>query len=276
MSTLFKEKIDQMRWSYSRINSYDQCPKMFYLTYIDKDKSKELDSAFSQWGDLCHELLDEYAKGNLMECELGDAYEEKYPEFMTELFPPNKWSDLNETYYLNGKDYFNDFDGFPENWEIIGSEIEVELCIDGFQVVGYIDLLVRDKSDGKLIVVDHKSKSKFKNPEEQEHYSYQLYFYSQWVFENYGEYPKQLIFNMFRARKFVIIPFSNNNLEKAKQWLLKNIGKIYEDEDFKDKVEISYLLKNKEIPEYLQPDFFCSQLCSVRYRCNRSGLCIDE
>lgn len=276
MSTLFKEKIDQMRWSYSRINSYDQCPKMFYLTYIDKDKDKELDSAFSQWGDLCHNLLDEYAKGNLMACELGDAYEDKYPEFMTELFPPNKWSDLNETYYLNGKDYFNDFDGFPENWEIIGSEIAVELCICGFQVVGYIDLLVRDKDDGKLIVVDHKSKSKFKNPEEQEHYSYQLYFYSQWVFENYGEYPKQLIFNMFRARKFVIIPFSNNNLEKAKQWLLKNIGKIYEDEDFKDKVEISYLLKNKEIPEYLQPDFFCSQLCSVRYRCNRSGLCIYE
>lgn len=276
MSTLFKDKIDKMRWSYSRINSYDQCPKMFYLTYIDKDKDKELDSAFSQWGDLCHNLLDEYAKGNLMECELGDAYEEKYPEFMTELFPPNKWSDLNETYYLNGKDYFNDFDGFPDNWEIIGSEIEVELLIDGFQVIGYIDLLVRDKNDGKLIVVDHKSKSKFKNPAEQEHYSYQLYFYSQWVFEHYGEYPKQLIFNMFRARKIVVIPFKYEHLEKAKQWLLDNITKIYHDEDFKDKVELSYLLKNKALTEYIQPDFFCSQLCSVRYRCNKSGLCIDE
>lgn len=270
MATLFKDKIDDMTWSYSRINSYYQCPYMFYLEYIKKADSVE--SAFSQWGTLCHGILDDYAKKNLLEFELGDAYEERYQEIMTERFPPNKWVDLNAKYYDNGKEYFEDFDGFPEHWEILASEQEIHIEIDGIKVRGYIDLIIRDKRDGRIIVVDHKSKAKFKNDEELEHYGYQLYFYAYWVHENYGEWPKELIFNMFRIRDEKHIPFTETGLQRAIAWLKENVANIYADEEFLDKVTRDCRKKGEEVPEYTAPDFFCQHLCSVRYHCQRSGL----
>lgn len=274
MGTLFHDKIAGMTWSYSRINSYYQCPKMFYMSYIDKAES--IDSAFAQWGSLCHSILDDYAKGNLLEFELGDTYEVRYPEYMTERFPPNKWTDLNAKYYDNGKEFFDDFEGFPEHWEIIASEQEIRIDIGGIRVRGFIDLIIRDKRDGRIIIVDHKSKAKFKNEQELEHYGYQLYFYAIWVYENFGEWPKELIFNMFRIRDEKHIAFTEDGLQKAIGWLKENVNNIFEDEDFLDKVELEYQEKGEPIPENLQADFFCRHLCSVRYHCERSGLYIGE
>lgn len=270
--TLFKEKIDEMTWSFSRINSYFTCPKMFYMTYIDKAES--LDSAFAQWGRLCHGLYESYAKGELLAFELGDAYRNWYPQYMTELFPPNVHKDLNASYYDRGCEIFDEFDGFPDNWEIIGVEVHVELLINGFKFQGYIDLLVRDKNDGKLIVVDHKSKSKFKSKQEQAEYARQLYLYAEWIHEKYGEYPKELWFNMFRSDKMVVIVFSEKELTKAKSWLLENILKIYADEDFEDKITLASKKTGEEIDPFAAPDYFCANLCGVRYHCPHSGLCI--
>ena len=62
--TLFQDKLDAMVWSYSRVKSYFECPRMFYLTYLDE--GDQLESAFAQWGSLCHELLDRFARGELL------------------------------------------------------------------------------------------------------------------------------------------------------------------------------------------------------------------
>ena len=73
------------------------------------------------------------------------------------------------------------------------------MTIRGLEVRGFIDLLVRDRNDGRLIVVDHKSKSRFKSDQELELYGFQPYLYAEWVLQTYGEYPKELVFNLFRA-----------------------------------------------------------------------------
>lgn len=270
---LFQEAIDAMTWSFSRVKSYFTCPKMFYMTHIDRDTM--MDSAFGQWGSLCHELLDRYAKGELLAFELSDEYDRLYPEKMTEWFPDNPRVDLNAQYYDAGKAFFDNFDGFPDNWEIIGSELDMEVTIRGRRVRGFIDLLVRDRTDGKLIVVDHKSKAKFKSQQEREEYGYQLYFYAEGVRQTYGEYPKEMIFNMFRVGKQVAIPFSQEGLERAEEWLENNIRHIYEDDEFPDQIELKYRQAGQEVPDGLTPDFFCRYLCSVRHRCERSGLYID-
>ncbi len=272
METLFHDAISRMTWSFSRINSYDQCPRMFYMTYLD-DKTERLDSAFAQWGKLCHGLLDEYAKGKLLACELEAEYDRRYPDSMTERFPVLGGTDLDADYYDNGREFFAFFDGFPENWELVASEQEIRYEIDGFRVHGFIDLIVRDRRDGKLMIVDHKSKGRFKSTEELEHYSYQLYLYAVWVHMTYGEWPKELIFNMFRAREEKHIPFSYETLDQAVRWMKSTILRIDADEDFSDKVKLRYEMLGKPIPENYRPDFFCSQLCSVRHCCPRSGLC---
>ena len=271
--TLFQDKLDAMVWSYSRVKSYFECPRMFYLTYLNE--STQMESAFAQWGSLCHELLDRYAKGDLLAFELGDEYDRLYPEKMTERFPWNLWRDLDALYYDSGKAYFDSFEGFPENWEIIGSEIEIHVTIRGREVRGFIDLLVRDRNDGRLIVVDHKSKSRFKSNQELELYGFQPYLYAEWVFRSYSEYPKELVFNLFRAGTWITIPFAVEGMEKACDWLEETIGRIYEDEDFPDRVEVRCCQRGEPILEETMSNFFCQCLCCVRHRCVRSGLCID-
>ena len=272
MATLFHDAISRMTWSFSRLNSYDQCPKMFYLCYLDRE-AEQMDSAFSQWGTLCHGLLEDYAKGSLLACELEEEYDRRYPACMTERFPALGRTDLDASYYDNGREFFALFDGFPDNWEIIASERDIRYELDGVKFRGFIDLIVRDKKDGGLMIVDHKSKGRFKSEEELEHYSYQLYLYAIWVHREYGEWPKELIFNMFRAREEKHIPFCRETLDRAIAWMKETIARADADEDFADKVRLRYEALGIPVPEDDRPDFFCSQLCSVRTHCPRSGWC---
>lgn len=220
---------------------------------------------------MCHSLYDDYVKENLAEYELGDAYEERYPEYMKNGFPPSRYGSLEDKYYRRGQEIFYSFEGLNPQWEIIDSEIEVELEINGRKFVGYIDLLVRDKSTRRLIVVDHKSKSKFKSKEEEKEYAIQLYLYAEWVYEHYGDYPQELVFNMFRVGTEVHIPFDKKDLDAAINWFTSTIDAIYADCDFFDKIAVSYEKINKPLNEYKRDDFFCNYLCGSRESCIRNN-----
>lgn len=269
-----KEKVkfvlDNRVWSFSSVNCYNNCPKCFYLSYLQYPPLEKVNNAFAQWGTLGHSLFERYVNGELELFELGDKYEEEYDEEVTFPFPPNKYVDLNESYHDNGRDYFENWNGFPDNWELVESEKEIHLDINGNAFIGFIDLIVRDKNTGKYIIVDHKSKSKFKNDEEQAEYARQLYLYSLHIKEAFGEYPSQLIFNMFRANDVVKIRFNEKELDEAVKWFTNTIKTIKKEASFKDKIAIEYRKKGKPLKNYKKNDFFCCHLCSVRNCCLRS------
>lgn len=262
--------LDNRVWSFSSVNSYNNCPKCFYLSYLQDPPLEKEENAFAKWGTLGHSLFERYANGELELFELGDKYEEEYPEAVNLQFPPNKYVDLNDSYYTKGRDYFENWNGFPDNWELVASEKEIHLDIGGNAFIGFIDLIVKDKKTGKYIIVDHKSKSKFKDDKEQEEYARQLYLYSLHIKEEYGEYPLYLIFNMFRANEVVKIKFSKKALNEAVKWFTGMIENIKKDTAFKDKIAIEHRKKGKSLKEYKKNDFFCCYLCSVRNFCNRS------
>lgn len=261
--------LDSFEWSFSRVNAYVQCPRMFYLQYMaDKEKKQ---NAFAEWGSLCHGILESYFRGELSLFEICKAYEEKYAEYMQHDFPPNKHKNLNESYYQAGIDYFSSFEGLPSNYEVIGVEQEIHLTFGKYQFIGYIDLILKDQKDGRYIIVDHKSKSGFKNNAELSHYLLQLYLYSQYIFETYHEYPKELVFNMFRANTFVWNTFDEKEFHEAVHWFISTIETIYQDIFFRDKIAIEYSEKKKDITKYKEDDFFCNYLCSVGNDCCRCG-----
>ena len=74
--------IDAMTWSFSRLNSFDNCPYEWRLNYIDNEKRK--DNFFAQFGSLCHGILEDYAKNKLSLFEVSDAYEDRFPKMVTE------------------------------------------------------------------------------------------------------------------------------------------------------------------------------------------------
>lgn len=274
MSNPYQQQIQRMVWSFSRLNSYDTCPYGWKLHYLDH--TEQVGSGFADWGSLCHSVFEDYEKGALADFELLDAYEARYPEYMHNDFPPCRGTPLADRYYERGRELFASFSGFPENWEILGVELKVEFEVNDRKFVGFIDLLVRDQHDGKLIVVDHKSKSEFKTEEEKAHYALQLYLYAYWVFLHYEEYPKELIFDMFRVGYMVHIPFEKSDMDLALTWFQDTVDRILCDEDFWDKIAIAYDASNKPLADFQRNDFFCNYLCGSRTSCDRSLYKIGE
>ena len=262
--------LDDKVWSFSSISNYNNCPKCFYLSYLQDPPLDKESNAFAQWGTLCHSLLERYVKDELELYELGAKYEEEYDKIVTLFFPFNKYVDLNEKYYLYGKEYFNSFNGFSDDWEIVDSEKEIHLDINGNMFIGYIDLIVRDKNNREYIIIDHKSKAKFKDEKEQAEYARQLYLYSLYIKQTYGKYPSRLIFNMFRANEIINIAFNEQALNEAVNWFVNSIKDIKKDNKFLDKIKIRYIKNKKRLKDFKRDDYFCNNLCGVRRFCMRS------
>ena len=247
--------IDTMEWSFSRLSAYCQCPYSFFLHYVECVEGEE--NFFSQYGSFVHKILEKYAKGELSLFDLVSYYEKHYCENVICPAPPNNYVDLGQSYYDKGLDFLENIDLDLENYEILGVEKEVKFTIGKYKMVGYIDLLLKDKATGDITVLDHKSGSlKIKkngevSKSDEEHfksYKRQLYLYSIAVEKEYGVKPKYLQWNLFKDRKYVTIMFDEKEYEEAKQWVLDTIYAIEND--------------TKWLPN---PNFyFCHNLCDMR------------
>ena len=80
--------IDNMKWSYSRLNSFYQCKYSWYTQYIEYVVGEQ--NAFAQYGSLCHKILEMYAKGDLLSFQLADYFIENFDKEITYDFPKNK------------------------------------------------------------------------------------------------------------------------------------------------------------------------------------------
>lgn len=251
--------IDTMTWSFSRLNSFDNCPYEWRLNYIDNEKQK--DNFFAQFGSLCHGILEDYAKNKLSLFEVSDAYEDRFPKMVTEPAPWNKNGDMLDTYYEKGLDYFNNIDLDIDNYEILGVEKKVEFEIDGIPMIGYIDLLLKNKETGEITILDHKSGSlKFKkngslsnakdNKAHELEFKRQLYLYSVAVIEEYG-HVDYLEWNLFKDRKHYKIPWNKKEFDEAKDWAIKTIEKI----------------KAERVWGVNKDYYYCNHLCSQRTNC---------
>ena len=89
-----KEIIDNMIWSFSRVNSAKKCPYAWYLEYIEENKG--IPNAFAQYGGLCHKTLEKYLKGELDMFTANQYFLDNYDLYVTEDFPPNPYVDLGE------------------------------------------------------------------------------------------------------------------------------------------------------------------------------------
>lgn len=248
-------------WSFSRINSYKTCRRMFYMQYVQHPKPKGDDNFFSEFGIFNHTIFQKYYENELEFFELSDYYKENYYNVVKHQAPPNRYVNLNTKYYDTGENYWNTFEGLFDEYEILGVEEKFKIKIDNYNFTGFIDLVLRNE-DG-IVIVDHKSHSKFKSKKEKAEYLIQLYLYSIYIYEKYGEYPKRLIFNMFRIPEIIVEEFDMNKLEESKRWVKTTIEQIYNDEKFMCNTA-------KEMA------FFCNNICGMRSYCKCSDNYLGE
>ena len=266
----YNEEINNMTFSFSRCHSFEGCKYEWYLNYllVDEDHKpiyEHQQNFYAAFGKLCHEILEQILTKNIPEEEGLITYENGFVE-ISEDFSYEIAEPTMDRYYQYGHDYFEDmsFD-WLKDYEILGVEKKCQFEIDGIKFVGYIDLLIRSKETGKIIVIDHKSAQYpigkrgkvLKNKEEDyEAYKRQLYLYSKQVYEEYGEYPAYLVWNYFRDKKWLHIPFDKKEYDDSLLWAKNIVKNIKDEENFSPCIN----------------HFYCTYLCGFRDSCEYKEL----
>ena len=227
--------VDNFTWSFSRLESFYQCPLAWRRTYIDCDP--KCSNACAEYGSCVHKILEEYENGELDIFDLSDEYDRRFAEEIVTDFPSNQYSDLRESYYLKGQKYFEEIDLPIDDMDILGVEEKVNFVIDDKPFVGFIDLRYRDK-DGNLILMDHKSANiKFNkngtisksSQEKMKMYKRQQYLYTT-PFIEAGEKIDFLEWNFFNNQKIYRIPWNEKEYKEARSWAIKTIELINQEE----------------------------------------------
>lgn len=260
-----KETTDKKRWSYSRLSCFEHCKYAFYLKYIVNDDRQYLPEGnfYAESGSFVHEIL---AMIFSKELSIEDA-----PQYYVDNFENNvcytvKKSIMEKTYEACAN-YFAevDLDDWLNNYEIIGVELEVKTKICGYNYIGYIDLLLRNKKTGDIWLIDHKSSpypfkldgtvaAKSKNNFES--YKRQMYLYCYAVKELFGEYPTLITWNHFKDGKLATIEFDKEDYDNSIGWFVETIDKIKKEKKFDPNQEF----------------FYCSNLCDYRNSCEYKNM----
>lgn len=249
---------DDHVYSYSQLSSFDQCAYGFYLQRIE-GLEEEASNAFAERGSLIHDLLDQWAKKILTKEDMLKQYEERYGNEVVTSFPPYPKGFASKQYDL-GLQFLKNFDEF-EGYEIINSEEKFKINLplsDGTTrpFVGVIDLMLKEKATGHLVICDHKSKSLQSFRRDEDKMYRQQILYSCYVLYKYGKYPDALMFHLFnndglKPQRF----FSQEEYNKTIEWATNQIQGI---ENYST---LDWLMCKET------PDYFCWNLCSARKQC---------
>ena len=247
----YRPLIEDMIWSYSRLEAFDDCPYRWFLKYIKH--CKETDKFYSSYGSFMHKLIEGFYKGAFTKEEMLNKF---LAGFSKEVRGTRPQEDTVTKYIQCGCEYLRGFQPFRFN--MIDVEKRVEFDIDGIPFVGYIDYL--GEEDGEYVIVDHKSRtlkprSKRAKPtakdKELDSMLNQLYIYSAAVKNEYGKFPKLLCLNCFRTGVFIEEPFNEDAYHAAIEWVKKQVEKIKDADDF---------YPNREF-------FSCCYICGVSDEC---------
>lgn len=253
-----------MVWSYSRVNSFSECPYKWFLTYLYRDKNgrplRKRSGFFAEFGSYIHLILQMYFSGLLRKEDLSLFYVRHFEKNVRSGAPNRK---IYNNYFRQGFDYLDRL-SFPER-EIVGVEDKVEFTFAGKPWTGFIDLESMD--DGKLIVTDHKSRalkprSKRSKPTkadaELDSYLKQLYVYAAAIRQKYDRFPDILEFNCFRPQVMIQEPFDLNRFQQVEEWARMEIETITRNDSW---------MPN---PDYWRCNFLCDVCRDCEY-CVKKG-----
>jgi len=251
---------NNVRWSYSRATCFGHCKYEYYLSYIIRDNDLYLSESnyYAEIGSYVHEILALIFSGELA---AKNAYKYFKKNYDTHVFYTAKQSTMDKTNSAI-EEYFKNINlDWLDQFEILGVELEVNFKVGDHDFIGFIDLLLRDKQSGKIVVLDHKSSEypfklngevKKKSESSFNSYKRQMYLYCHAVNQLYGEFPDRIIWNHFKdGGKLAEIPFKESEYQETLKWFLNTVSEINSEENFEPNEDF----------------FYCSNLCNFRNSC---------
>ncbi len=250
-----KEIVNGMVWSYSRLESFENCPYGWYLRYLEKEPSYML--FYTAYGKFMHELLAEYYGGKATPNELEIF-------FLTNFKKRVPFCGISTKTVLNtfdkGVRFLRSLKPLPIR--VVSVEEKFDFKIGNLCFTGIIDLLC--ENNGEFYIIDHKSKNlkprsnrakPTLNDIEIDRMLKQLYLYSAAVKSKYGKFPTHLCFNCFNSQILINEIFDESKYSETIEWALRIIEKI----------------KNTEIFSPVINYFFCKNICGQINCCYGKG-----
>lgn len=269
--------------SYSQLNTFLQCPlrwKMYYL--LGKGESSDTES--TQLGTQVHSFIEEFCakKQQGYEWSVGEAtslMEDKL-DGRTITFKEDEDEDIVWQHLGVAKSMVEEDKGLGtllKNCDVLAQELEFKLQFnlpftvkygdeEYHEVIinGFIDLLLKDKETGGLIVVDHKT-SKKKFDKEKLYHDYQFPIYELVVLNLYGRLPEKCYYNFTRF----------NELQEVHPLVMNDKDAVVVDyyTRGKNKGQPKNKIKTVKEVENELTEIFRQMYTVGEYRANSSALC---
>jgi CRISPR/Cas system-associated exonuclease Cas4 (RecB family) len=255
----FDFTISNIRFSYSSVSSFDNCQYSFKLAYIDAVQPRA-NNYFGEYGTLVHECFEKYFSGELDVFELSQYYNERYREII-KTPAPHISPGLEEKYRLQGQNFFDNFSFDKEAYDILLVEDKIDFKLNDIDVVAKPDLVLKEKSSGKILLYDYKTATPFwtsaagkemSDKKKLEGYYKQMHLYTYALRETKGFNIDAVSLWFVRLGKIVTVPWDKELEDTAIGNFTQTVEKI----------------KNEEIFAYNNSSpFFCNELCGVREFC---------
>lgn len=152
----YRAKIDSMVWSYSRLTLFAQCKYAFYLKYLLEDNNEYIAEGnyFAEVGSFVHEILAMIFNGEL---SIDDAAQYFVDNFDDHVFYSTKQKVMDKTFEACANYFCEVSFDWLKDFDVLGVEEKNNFTIGNYAFIGFIDLLLRDKESGDIILIDHKS-----------------------------------------------------------------------------------------------------------------------
>lgn len=149
------EKVNLI-WSYSKLNTFNQCTYEYYLSRIMKYKSE--DNIYSLSGTVAHDILEDYYNNKIKYENMLDRFDRDF--LIVEMSDFKFSSDVEKNLKMRNK-YKECISHFfkhhiPVNHKVL-TERQVWIDIEGNIFIGYIDAI--HKENNIYIITDYKTSS---------------------------------------------------------------------------------------------------------------------
>lgn len=195
--------------SYSELDSFRQCPHKHRLGYVERWRTQKDETSAAGRGTLWHKLMDAHyttLKGEHADGDPERAVADALTEFRRLGKDPDTL-DLLEWMYAGYVEAY----GYDDEWQVVAVEHKAQVPLRDakgrktrFIVKMIIDLIVRDRTSGKVWLIDHKShaylpKSKELDLDDQ----FGLY---TWGLRQLGHKPFGSVYNTARTQRNKVKP----------------------------------------------------------------------
>jgi len=245
---------DAMNFSFSNIGTFEQCAYAWYLTYIEM--KERIGNWYSDFGNLCHDIMEKYVAGEIDIFNLTDYFVEQYPIYVTSSEPPFP-KGIATRYYDEMIEFFDNLDFDRNEHQVVAVEKFISIIIGEVSVIAKPDLVY--VKDGKTILLDYKTSKPFKqngkiDEKKIAEYSKQLLLYT-YILKEVSDIKIDLLQLWFlRYNELVTVPFTDEDVQRTIDEFLQNVDKI--------KNATEYPPSNDK-----KHEFFCQTLCSVSSNC---------